>query len=243
MKGLTREDFSMLPAWVGQNEHTVSFFEWLTQDELAPWNCKDIVLVKVKQRKDYFLYTGCEEGHTLKMETDLKFAGIFRWKDCGLYDLKESLRRLLEIPEEIEFPTKAGALKEAEAIVNQKALALIGRDWGTIFADARCEKELMLPKITRSEIRNQADKYYEAGKTAEEIFFRPEVPVARYFSDRCYLLFLDNKEWVAEKVARQWVLENAAYISRQQIWYGCIRDEFMEIKKAAERQKQGKQTD
>ena len=79
MKGLTREDFSMLPAWVGQNEHTVSFFEWLTQDELAPWNCKDIVLVKVKQRKDYFLYTGCEEGHTLKMETDLKFAGIFRW--------------------------------------------------------------------------------------------------------------------------------------------------------------------
>ena len=101
----------------------------------------------------------------------------------------------------------------------------------------------MLPKITRSEIRNQADKYYEAGKTAEEIFFRPEVPVARYFSDRCYLLFLDNKEWVAEKVARQWVLENVAYISRQRLWYGCIRDEFMEIKKAAERQKQGKQTD
>ena len=109
--------------------------------------------------------------------------------------------------------------------------------------DIVSKKELMLPKITRSEIRNQADKYYEAGKTAEEIFFRPEVPVARYFSDRCYLLFLDNKEWVAEKVARQWVLENAAYISRQRIWYGCIRNEFMEIKKAAERQKQGKQTD
>lgn len=243
MRRLTKEDFSMLPAWVGQNEQTISFFEWLMQEDLTPWNCKDIVLVKVKQRKDYFLYASYAKGHMFKMEMDLKFAGIFRWKDCGLYDLKESLRRLLEIPEEIEFPTKAGALKEAEAIVNQKALALIGRDWGTIFADARCEKELMIPKITRSEIRNQADKYYEAGKTAEEICFWPKVPVARYFSDRCYLLFLDNKEWVAAKIARQWVLENAAYISRQRIWYGCIRDEFMEIKKAAERQKQGKQTD
>ena len=49
MRRLTKEDFSMLPAWVGQNEQTISFFEWLMQEDLTPWNCKDIVLVKVKQ--------------------------------------------------------------------------------------------------------------------------------------------------------------------------------------------------
>ena len=205
--------------------------------------CGDCFLIKVKQRKDYFLYLGRGRGKLLPMEESLEFAGIFRWKDCGLYDLKEPLRKLLGIPEQFRFPEKAEALKEAEAIASQKALVLTGRDWGTILAEARCEKEQMIPKIARSEIKEHAKRYYEAGKTAEEIFFKPEVPVARYFSDRCYLLFLDNKEWVAAKVARQWVLENAAYISRQRIWYGCIRDEFMENKRAAERRKQGKETD
>ena len=243
MKKLTKEDVSMLPAWVGQNDRTISLFEWLMEEHLSPLKCGDGFLIKVKQRKDYFLYIGRGRGKLLSMEESLEFAGIFRWKDCGLYDLKEPLRKLLGIPEQFRFPEKGEALKEAEAIASQKAIVLIGRDWGTVLADVRCEKEQMIPKITRSEIRKLAEEYYEAGKTAGEICFCPEVPVAQYFSEHCYLLFLDNKEWVAARIARQWVLENAAYISRQRIWYGCVRDEFMEIKKAAERRKQGKETD
>lgn len=234
---LTKEDLSMLPAWVGLSERTVSFFEWLVKEELSPWKCGKTFLIKVKQRKDYFLYAGCGKGCVLDIEENLEFAGIFRWKDCGLYELRESLQKLLGIPEQFRFPGKEEALKEAEEIAGRKALLLIGRDWGTILKDVRCEKEKMIPKITRHEIQEHARRYYQAGKTEEEIYYRPKVPVARYFSDHCYLLFLDNKEWVAEKIARQWVLENAAYISRQRIWYGCIRDEFMEIRKAAERQK------
>lgn len=243
MKRLTKEDVSMLPAWVGQNERTISLFEWLMEEHLSPLKCGGCFLIKVKQRKDYFLYIGRGRGKLLSMEESLEFAGIFRWKDCGLYDLRKPLRKLLGIPEQFQFPEKAEALKEAEAIASQKALVLTGRDWGTILAEARCEKEQMIPKITRSEMKEHAKRFYEAGKTAEEICFRPKVPVAQYFSEHCYLLFLDNKEWVAARIARQWVLENVAYISRQRIWYGCVRNEFMEIKKAAQRQKQGKQTD
>lgn len=237
MMKLTKEDLSMLPAWVGQNGRTVSFFEWLTNGELFPWKCGNFFLIKVRQRKDYFLYAGYGKGQILKMEENLEFAGIFRWKDCGLYDLRKPLRNLLGIPDEFGFPEKADALKEAEEIANRKALLLIRQEWGEILQEAQCEKAGMIPKIARNEIQKYAKKYYQAGKRAEEICFQPEVPVERYFSDHCYLLFLDNKKWVAEKIARQWVLENAAYISRQRIWYGCIRDEFMEIKKEAERQK------
>lgn len=240
MMKLTREDLSMLPAWVGLNERTVSFFEWLTDGEVSPWKCGDAFLIKVRQRKDYFLYTGCGRGNVLEIGENLKFAGMFRWKDCGLYDIKEPLRKLFRIPDEFDFPGKADARKEAEEIANRKAFLLITRDWDAILQEARCEKEQMIPKITRSEIQKQAKEYDQAGKTEEEICFQPEVPASQYFSDHCYLLFLDNKEWVAERIARQWVLENAAYISRQRIWYGCIRNEFREIKKAAERQKQRK---
>ncbi len=237
MKGLTREDLFMLPAWVGQNDRTASLFEWLAEEGLSPLKCGDCFLIKVEQGKDYFLYLGRGRGKMLQMEESLEFAGIFRKRDCGLYDLTEPLRKLLGISDRFQFPEKAEALKEAETIANEKALVLIEQDWGTVLQEARCEKEQMIPKITRSEIREQAKKYYEAGKTAEEIRFRPEVPVGRYFSEHCYLLFLGNKKRVAERIARQWVLENAAYISRQRIWYGCIRDEFMEIKRTAERQK------
>lgn len=38
MMKLAREDFSMLPAWVGLNERTVSFFEWLTDGGQHPGN-------------------------------------------------------------------------------------------------------------------------------------------------------------------------------------------------------------
>jgi len=240
MMKLTREDLLMLQAWVGLNERTVSFFEWLTDGEAAPWKCGDDFLIKVRQRKDYFLYTGCGKGCVLEIGENLIFAGMFRWKDCGLYDVKEPLRKLLRIPDEFDFPGKADARKEAEEIASRKAFLLIRRDWDAILQEARCEKEQMIPKITRSEIQKQAKGYYQAGKTEEEIRFQPEVPASKYFSDHCYLLFLDNKEWVAERIAKQWVLENAAYISRQRIYYGCIRDEFREIKKEAERQKQRK---
>lgn len=238
MMKLTREDFSMLPAWVGLNERTVSFFEWLTDGEAVPWKCGDSFLIKVRQRKDYFLYIGCGKGNVLEIGENLIFVGMFRWKDCGLYDIKEPLRKLLRIPDEFDFPGKADARKEAGEIANRKAFLLITRDWDAILQEARREKKQMIPKITRSEIQKQAKEYDQAGKTEEEIRFQPEVPVSQYFSDHCYLLFLDNKEWVAERIARQWVLENAAYISRQRIWYGCIRNEFREIKKAAERRKQ-----
>lgn len=240
MMKLTREDLSMLPAWVGLNERTVSFFGWLTDGEAVSWKCGNAFLIKVRQRKDYFLYTGCGKGNVLEIGENLIFAGMFRWKDCGLYDVKELLRKLLRIPDEFDFPGKADARKEAEEIANRKAFLLITRDWDAILQEAQCEKEQMIPKITRSEIQKQAKEYDQAGKTEEEIRFQPEVPVAQYFSDHCYLLFLDNKERVAERIARQWVLENAAYISRQRIWYGCIRNEFREIKKEAERQKQRK---
>ncbi|RRK32118.1 hypothetical protein EBB54_12605 [Schaedlerella arabinosiphila] len=238
MMKLIREDLSMLPAWVGLNERTVSFFEWLTDGEAAPWKCGDAFLIKVRQRKDYFLYIGCGKGNVLEIGENLIFVGMFRWKDCGLYDIKEPLRKLLRIPDEFDFPGKADARKEAGEIANRKAFLLITRDWDAILQEARREKKQMIPKITRSEIQKQAKEYDQAGKTEEEIRFQPEVPVSQYFSDHCYLLFLDNKEWVAERIARQWVLENAAYISRQRTWYGCIRNEFREIKKAAERRKQ-----
>ena len=212
MMKLIREDLSMLPAGVGLNERTVSFFEWLTDGEAAPWKCGDAFLIKVRQRKDYFLYIGCGKGNVLEIGENLIFVGMFRWKDCGLYDIKEPLRKLLRIPDEFDFPGKADARKEAGEIANRKAFLLITRDWDAILQEARREKKQMIPKITRSEIQKQAKEYDQAGKTEEEIRFQPEVPVSQYFSDHCYLLFLDNKEWVAERIARQWVLENAAYI-------------------------------
>ena len=89
MMKLIREDLSMLPAWVGLNERTVSFFEWLTDGEAAPWKCGDAFLIKVRQRKDYFLYIGCGKGNVLEIGETRRFVGMFRWKDCGLYDIKE----------------------------------------------------------------------------------------------------------------------------------------------------------
>ena len=71
MMKLAREDFSMLPAWVGLNERTVSFFEWLTDGELSPWKFGDAFLIKVRQRKDYFLYIGCGKGNVLEIGENL----------------------------------------------------------------------------------------------------------------------------------------------------------------------------
>jgi len=162
-------------------------------------------------------------------------------KDLGIsdgYPVRSLLVTLLTMACAIPFLNEVIAFNES--ISFPASLQSAFREWE---ATAGAYTERMLDTTTVGGMLSGVLVIGVLTGTAEEIFFRPEVPVARYFSDRCYLLFLDNKEWIAEKVARQWVLENAAYISRQRIWYGCIRDEFMEIKKAAERQKQGKQTD
>ena len=55
----------------------------------------------------------------LEIGENLIFAGMFRWKDCGLYDVKEHLRKLLRISDEFGFPGKADARKEAEEIAGR----------------------------------------------------------------------------------------------------------------------------
>ena len=162
-------------------------------------------------------------------------------KDLGIsdgYPVRSLLVTLLTMACAIPFLNEVIAFNES--ISFPASLQSAFREWE---ATAGAYTERMLDTTTVGGMLSGVLVIGVLTGTAEEIFFRPEVPVARYFSDRCYLLFLDNKEWVAEKVARQWVLENPAYISRQRIWYGCVRDEFMEIKKAAERRKQGKETD
>lgn len=237
MMKLTKEDLEMLPAWVGQSSRTVSFFEWIMEENPSPWECADASIVKVMQGNYFFFYSSYRKGRVLDIGNDLEFAGIFNRKTCGLYDLQETLRKMLEIPDTLYFPEKADALKEAENIANQKVLRMTGRDWEEILQESGCEKSQLIPMISRSEIWKCAEEFYRAGKMEQEICFKPKVPVAEYFSDHCYLLYLTRKEWVAERIARQWVLKNVAYISRQRIRYGCIQNEFREIKKAAEKKK------
>jgi len=237
MMKLTKEDFKMLPDWVSQSSFTVSFFEWLMEEALLPWECADSSVVKVMQKNCYFLYGSKRKGRVLDIGKSLEFAGIFNRNDYGLYDLKEPLRRLLEIPDTVYVPQKADALKTAQNIASQKAAQMVGRGWEETVRLSGCEKRQLIPMVSRKEIRKCAEGYYREGKTEKEIHFKPEVPVADYFSDSCYLLYLMHKERVAEKIAKQWVLSNAASISRQKIWYGCVRNEFREIMKESEKKK------
>lgn len=231
MMRLIKEDLQMLPEWIRQGSRTLSFFQWLMEETQIPWECEGCFVVKVMQKNSYFLYSCKNKGRMLGIGKNLEFAGIFHRSDYGLYDLKEPLRKLLKIPDAVHIPCKEETLKEAEVIANRRAFQLLGRDWTEVLKVSDCKKEELLPKIVRREIINLAEKYYRAGKTESEICFMPKVPVATYFSDQCYLLYLSKKEQVAERIAWQWVRENTAYLSRQRIWYGCVRDEFRELKK------------
>lgn len=235
---MKQKDLEMLPAWVGESSRTVSFFEWLMEESVSPWDCPEVSIVKVLQGNFYFLYSGSRKGRVLGIGNALEFAGIFNRKDCGLYDLKETLRKILGIRDTFSFPEKADALKEAQKTANQKAFQMTGQGFEELLLESGCEKEKLIPQISRSEMKKRAEEYYREGRTEEEICFRPKVPVAEYFSDHCYLMYLTKKEWVAERIARRWVLKNAEAISRQRIRYGCIQNEFQEIKKAAEKKKQ-----
>lgn len=237
MMKLTKEDLEMLPEWVSQSRQTVSFFEWLMEESPASWESRDLSVVKVLQKSCYFLYGSTKKERVLEIGKDLKFLGIFNRKDCRLYDLAELLQKYLKIPDTVTIFQKADALKKAKETADQRALQLTGRDWKHVLSASDCRKEELIPKISREEIRNCAKAYYQEGKTEEEIDFCPKVPVEDYFSDHCYLLYLERKEWVAEKIAWQWVLSNAAFISRQKIRYGCIRNEYREVKKEAEKKK------
>ena len=232
---LTKEALEMLPAWVGINSRTVSFFEWLMEEGVSPWEHGDASIVKAAQGNCFYLYSGQRNGGVLEIGKDLEFAGIFHRIHCGLYDVKEPLRKILGIGEELYFPEKADAMKEAAHMAGRKAVSLIHREWDDILLESGCEKRHLIPQISRSEIRRCAEDYFHAGKTEKEICFQPKIPAENYFSDRCYLLFLTKKEWVAERIARQWLLENTALVSRQCIRCGCIRNEYREIKKAEEK--------
>lgn len=234
---LSGTDLEMLPAWVGENDRTISFFEWLMEERLNPWNFGAGSVVKVPQGNFYFLYGSLQKGRVLDIGRNFAFLGIFNRHDCGLYDLREPLRELLEIPDNIYFPDKADALKEAESIASQKAFQMIGEEWEEILRESGCGKEELLPRISRGEIQKRAEECYQAGWREEEICFRPKVPVADYFSDHCYLLYLTRKEWVAQRIARKWLLKNAAPVSRQRIRYGCIQNEYREIKAKMENKK------
>ena len=237
MMKLTKEDLEMLPEWVRQSRQTVSFFEWLMEESPSSWESRDLSVVKVLQKSCYFLYGSTKRERVLEIGKSLEFLGIFNRSDYRLYDVKEPLRKQLEIPDTVTIPQKTDALKEAKGIADRKALQLTGRDWKNVLSTSNCRKEELIPKISREEIRNCAKAYYQAGKAEEDIDFCPKVPVEDYFSDHCYLLYLARKEWVAEKIAWQWVLSNAASISRQKIRYGCIRNEYREVKKEAEKKK------
>ncbi len=229
MMKLTKKDLEMLPAWVGQSNRTVSFFEWIMEENVSPWNCLDVSIIKVMQGNFYFFYGSCRKGRVLNIGKGLEFAGIFNRKDYGLYDLQKMLRKILEIKDTFYFPKKADALSDAQKIADQKVHEMTGHDWEEILQEAGCKKEELIPQISRNEIQKRAEEYYRAGKTEKEICFRLKVPVAEYFSDHCYLLYLTKREWVAGRIARQWVLKNAAVISRQRIRYGCIRNELSEM--------------
>ncbi len=239
---LDRMDLEMLPAWVGENDSTISFFEWLMEETAEPWSVGAFAVAKVLQGDFYFLYGRRQKTRVLNIGGDLAFLGIFHRHDCGLYDLKEPMREILELPETLDFPDKAEALKEAENMASQKAFQMTEKEWEEILRESGCEKEELLPRISKSEILKCAEEYYRAGKKETEICFRPKVPVSDYFSDHCYLLYLTRKEWVAQKIARQWLLENAAVVSRQRIRFGCIRNEYREIKAKMENRKIKKYT-
>ncbi len=234
---LDRMDLEMLPAWVGENGRTISFFEWLMEETAEPWSLGAFAVAKVLQGNFYFLYGRHRKSRVLDIGGDLSFLGIFHRHDCGLYDLKEPIREVLGLPETLYFPQKADAIKEAENMAGQKAFQMAENEWGEILQESGAKKEELLPRISKSEIQKRAEEYCRAGKKETEICFRPKVPVADYFSDHCYLLYLTRKEWVAQKIARQWLLKNAAVISRQRIRCGCIRNEYREIKAKMENKK------
>lgn len=232
---LTKEALEMLPAWVGINSRTAAFFGWLMEEGASPWEHGDASIVKAAQGNCFYLYSGLRNSGVLEIGKGLEFAGIFHRLHCGLYDVKEPLRKILGIGEELYFPEKADALKEAARMADRESVWLIHREWDDILLESGCEKSHLIPQISRSEIRRYAEKYYHAGKPEKEICFQPKIPAENYFSDRCYLLFLTKKDWVAERIARQWLIKNAALVSRQRIRCGCIRNEYREIQKAEEK--------
>lgn len=46
---LTKEALEMLPAWIGINSRTASFFEWLMEEGASSWEHGDASIVKAAQ--------------------------------------------------------------------------------------------------------------------------------------------------------------------------------------------------
>lgn len=221
-------DMEMLPSWVMSGKYTAIFLDWLLEDENSVREIGENVFVKVQQGIFAFVYLSYGSKH-LQVGAGLSFTGMFCRKNYELYDVQENLRDALSIPARISFQSKEAISGILEEKITEKVWNLIDHHWDEMLGEKKYETRQLLPLLKREEVQKAAEQLYLDGMPIEDVVYRPYFSFGGMLSDSSYLMYLEHGSHAVNAMAKQWVRKHLPEISKQRIYYGCIREELHNI--------------
>lgn len=224
-----------LPDWVNEGKETKDLLAWLKYRKKATGVFSGHILIKAAVGSCVLIYMEHhgkgEEGRIHFM----KLCGILRTTDDTLYEVAPELYQAAGIPEDFSFPDKKAIQKELEEKVSIKGREMIKERWDELIIHSGLTRDQIIPAIDREQIRMTARRYFQMGKRAADIDYRPQFSFESLgfgFSDEDFLRYLDNEKPMVRSMAETWLNKALAGISKKRIYYGCVREEMAEMEKA-----------
>lgn len=225
-----------LPDWINEGRETKDLLAWLKYRKSATGVFSGHILIKVMLRSCVLIYI---ENHG-KGEEDrlhfMKLCGILRTTDDTLYEVAPELYQAAGIPEDFSFPNKREIQKEIEEKVTAKGREMIKERWDELVINAGLTRDQIIPAIEREQVRMTARRYFQMGKRAADIDYRPRFSFESLkfeLSDEDFLLYLDNEMQLIGEKTQMWLNKALSEISKKRIYYGCVREEILEMERAS----------
>lgn len=227
---LKQADLDMLPAWVKSGKNTVQFLEWILDDRCFVWETLGHILVKIKQGKFLFLYLSEKKsGSYITIKQGLAFCGLFYTGNYELYDVQVPLLYILGMQQDAAFQSKENAVRFLEQEVSDKIGDIIRNHWYDIIAEKKYEVHQLIPALNFENVKSIAEKFYLDGWSIEEVTYKPKFSFGQQIPDTYYLMYLEHGEHTVNVIAKQWIRKHLPEISKERIYFGCIREQMREI--------------
>lgn len=224
-----------LPAWVKEGKKTKDLLTWLKCRKDVSGTFSECLLIKASVGSCILIYVqkqGEEQEDGLHF---MRLCGVLRTTDDTLYEVGPELYQAAGIPEDFRFPDKGEIQKELEEKVSIKGREMIKEEWDELVIRSGLTKEQIIPAIEREQVRMTARRYFQLGKRASDIAYRPHFSFAAVgfqFPDEEFLSYLENETQMVNNLAQMWLHKALAEISKKRIYYGCVREEMAEMEKS-----------
>ncbi len=227
-----------LPDWIKEGKHTAKLLEWLNQEAEPVGIFSGWMLFKAAIGNCVLIYAE-NQDQCMEEFHEIKLCGIFRKSDCTLYETGVQLYRAAGIPEEFIFPDKDAIQTELEKKVTDFGRRLIEQCWDDLVEQSDLTGKDLLPAINRDQIRLKAKQYLQMGKCAKDVRYLPKFSFSVFgipFTDELLLRYLEDEMSGVNDVTSMWLESALADISKNRIYYGCIREEIAELERSAGRE-------